>query len=249
MMEERSMNATHLFERHPSGQLNSAAALPHSSEHFWTAVFGLFVLHLAGNRDSDLHVWQLMEPPLRPKYFEPHRASPVFNVSGLAFDHISIEPSNLSGVRFGEKASLPIQIAGMSPDLVIRNSKGTAGQESYTFIENKTVGADLSQRQRENYVNLVRSLQELGIQSQTFVLCSTGDDAVYKACREFQSVLGLENFGLVLWEDVLREMKRTVFVLPGLDIAKWANTYTDDLDQDAEVPDNWGIGGVLHAPA
>jgi hypothetical protein len=158
------MNATDLFGRHPSDQLNPATALPHSSEHFWTAVFGLFVLHLARNKDSDLHVWQLMEPLVPPKYFEPHKRSSVFNVSGLTFDDISIEPSKLSCIRFGEKASLPIQIAGMSPDLVIRNSKGTAGEETYTFIENKTVGADLRKGQHENYMNLLRSLEELGIQ-------------------------------------------------------------------------------------
>lgn len=116
-----------------------------------------------------------------------------------------------------------------------------ADQKGYTFIENKTVGASLSPRQRENYVNLVRSLQNLGIESQTFVLCSSGDDAAYKACKKFQSVLGVENFGLILWEDVLREMKRTAFSLPGLDIAKWASTYTDDLERDAKVPDNWKI--------
>lgn len=127
----------------------------------------------------------------------------------------------------------------MSPDLVIRNSKGAGGQEIYTFIENKTVGASLSPRQCENYVNLVRSLDELGIQSQTFVLCSCGDDGAYKACEKLQATLGLEKFGLVLWEDVLREMKRTEFSLPGLDIAEWANTYTEDLDHDAKVPSVW----------
>lgn len=232
------MNATYLFERPIPRQDNAVQGLPHSSEHFWTSVFALFLLHLGKNEQGGLHVWQLMTPPMPPRYFKAHQDIGGFEVCGLTFENIAIEPSSLSNIWFGHEVRLPIEISGLSPDLVIRDMR-SAGKKTFTFIENKTVGASLSSRQRSNYATLLRELKKLDVQCRLFVLCSTGDSSAYAACQELNSAVDPRVFGLLLWEDVFREMKRFGFSLTGLAISHWADTFTDDLDRDAVVPENW----------
>ncbi len=55
----------------------------------------------------------------------------------------------------------------------------------------------------------------------------------FRGARHFQRDLR-NKFGLLLWEDIFRQMKKRQFYLPGVDVDGWQN-YTEALDTDAAI--------------
>lgn len=166
-------NATYLFER--KGEL-----LPASSESFWTACFGFFMLHLASAR-RQLRIWECREAVCAPWYWK-RASSPFLDLSGLTFSDISMEPTT----ALGRVANVDVRIAGFRPDLLLRFS----GEEpTILLIENKTT--DCAQpNQLENYPALSRTLDENHVRNQVLWLVSVGSSShLYEQLKSLESSL------------------------------------------------------------
>ena len=228
------MNTTCLFERFSSSQTPSTYPLPHSSESFWTALFALFLLHLGKNEKSQLRVWQCKNPPDK-HWYEPRRGFQGPDVGGVQFDDIAVEPPTLAGWHLDANVKVTPVTGGISPDILVRLSINNSRQKpKYLLIENKTVGADLNQRQIGNYLNLLEFLKKRKVDSELLLLMSVGTTpAMHEAAQNLQRNLR-SKFGLLLWEDIFRHMKEQRFLLPGVDVGDWQK-YTEALDTDADL--------------
>lgn len=215
-------NATWLFEGTGAGNM------PHNSESFWTSLFALFVLHLA-KRGTALTVWQCKEPT-DGRYYELRHSSSSIALSGVQVADISIEPPTRAMQGFvysllNEK----LDAAGIRPDLFMRVPLvGTPRQYKYVFIENKTTEG-LQSNQEENYPALIKSIKEKkDTLCEFLLLTSVGSCKPYESAKRFQESMG-GSFGMLLWEDVFREMRAQDFKLAGIDVDAW-QPFTNALD-------------------
>jgi hypothetical protein len=223
------MNATYLFEGR--SLQTTHLKLPHKSESFWTAIFSLFLLDLGkvGSIKGHPRVWQCKEATTQP-WYELRRGSPILKLTGLEFDDLVMEPPTLAGHWFDEKVEVPARIGGVRPDVLLRLRSNSPNKMShYVLIENKTVGADLNKNQVETYPKLLSFLSDHSIECQFILLMSVGvTEKIYKSAKILQQNLG-SKFGLLLWEDIFRQMKEHQFQLPGIEIDSWQK-YTEALD-------------------
>ncbi len=228
------MNATYLFERSTHEETIAVPPLPHSSESFWTSLFALFLLRLGQDKKGQLSVWQCKSTQRQP-WYEERSDSASIDVRGIKFDDIAVEPPSLVGRCLDANVEIPPDIGGISPDILVRLPiNNSRKKQKYLLIETKTVGADLSQRQVENYLNLLEFLKKRKVDSELLLLMSVGTTpAMHEAAQNLQRNLR-SKFGLLLWEDVLRQMKECRFQLAGIDIEDWQK-YTEALNTDAVV--------------
>lgn len=212
-------NATYLFER--------AGDMPHHSESFWTSLFGLFVLHLA-NREASLNIWQCRKTASEASY-EPRIGANSLALKGIKACDMSIEPPTAATRRFvWNLLNEGVQAAGIRPDILLRiRPSGVGPKEKYIFIENKTT-EDLQRNQEENYPSLIEAFNRLGKPCEFLLLTSVGADKPYNSALAFQKIMG-KNFGLILWEDAIRQMKREKFEIQGIDVEEW-QPFTEEFD-------------------
>jgi hypothetical protein len=154
----------------------------------------------------------------------------------LSFGSIAVEPRVLSKPLPGGGIVPPADIGGFSPDIVIR-SQSSDGNEHFIFIENKvTSEARLMDNQVENYPRLARWLTDRNVSFDVLLLQSAGcSKALYEQARSFQKDTWGSNFGIVLWEQVLQEMRRISFAPIGLPVETW-QCYTAALETDCAQP-------------
>lgn len=218
------LNATNLFDR---------SSFPHNSEPFWTATFSYFLLHLGGLPEGNLRVWQSKESTKLP-YWKPHSFTPELCLGNLSFDDIAVEPSSLLGNHFDGKLTLSPTIGGFRPDLFVRLRKPSAEAPCFLIIENKTIGAEIYASQQENYLGLMKTLEEGRVTTQFLLLTSVGMDTKrYEVVGHFQNILR-NRFGVLLWEDIIRQMIAAGFSLPGVDPHRW-HKYSDSFDQEVDL--------------
>jgi hypothetical protein len=79
-------NATDLFENSDS----ASGDLPVSSESFWSTLFALFLLHLAGTENHRLPTWRAIEQDGEGHWFEPF--TPIV-LDRLSFKDLCVEPT------------------------------------------------------------------------------------------------------------------------------------------------------------
>lgn len=213
-------NFTHFFE---TGPLNS-------SESFWTSLFALHLLHL-GEIGGTLKIWSRLDRE-RPPYYSQRKERPFLELGNVTWQAIAIEPRCAQmGAYLAARAKVPIREASFEPDVVLtRTGDGDPGPR-YTLIENKITQV-LQENQMENYPRLVKKLMETGSSAQALLLMSVGSRKVDKQARRLQHELD-NAFGILLWEDVLRDMNRTQLDLPGVNFQPLEN-YTTDLEVDAD---------------
>ena len=130
---------------------------PGSAEHFWTAIFAIFALHLGANprRSHDLTIWRATDGA-GGKYYAPREKRPRLSLDALTFDSLTVEPpQGLSSRPWpGTKLTVPPDAGGFSPDIVIRSAIDP-GVDHFVIIENKvSTGARLVENQMENYQRL-----------------------------------------------------------------------------------------------
>ena len=100
---------------------------------------------------------------------------------------------------------------------------GTVSQESLT-IWHCTDGP--------NYPRLIGWLLERDVSFDFLILQSAGCcNALAQQARAFQREAWAAHFGVLLWEEVLREMKGAHFCFPGVPINAWQK-YSAALDSD-----------------
>ncbi|HEV2488987.1 MAG TPA: hypothetical protein VGT03_04200 [Candidatus Acidoferrales bacterium] len=201
--------------------------MPHHSESFWTSLFALFVLHLA-ERGAALNVWHCKEPT-DGRYYEPRHSSGAIVLAGLRATDVSVEPptgamkSVVQGLLNEE-----VNAAGIRPDLFIRVPLAApSGEWKYLFIENKTTGG-FQPNQEENYPALLESFEKNGKPCEFLLLTSVGSCKPYESAKRFQRTMR-EAFGLLLWEEVLLQMKAHELKLPGIDTGAW-QPFTRDFE-------------------
>jgi hypothetical protein len=219
-------NATYLFE----GKYKERT-WPSSSESFWTALFALFVLHLATGSTprGRLTVWHCTDGS-NNKWYKPRAVRPSLEFTDLTFDSIAIEPRVLPSPWPGTQHILDTTVGGFSPDIVIR-SPDLGRADQFIVIENKIAGY-LAPNQCENYPRLAGWLVERGTPFDFLLLQSAGcHKTLHEQARCFQREPWGSNFGILLWEEVLREMLRTEFTLAGLPVQSW-HVYTEALESD-----------------
>lgn len=207
------MNATDFFEK-----TRGDRSLPPSSESFSTAVFALFVLHLAGHEhEGAITAWQPTSQQ-RPPWYERKAENAALRVSGVTFEDLVVEPRTVLGIW---PEINDISLAGISPDVVLRVTGDEGSNPRYVLIENKiTSGASLHANQLTAYPGVVRRLCDARRDARLFVLQSVGcSQHLYAATKSLQRALG-DQFGILLWEDVFRLMERTRFSLLGGDPAR-----------------------------
>lgn len=214
-------NATWLFERETSG-----ANFPHSSESFWSALFGLFLTYLGGRGNSEesrLKIWVITDPAA-PSF----RESCSIDVGSVGFDDIAVEPGRLDGKYFREGIVLPPEARRCEPDLFVRLRATGPDAPTHLLIENKTIRAAFRQDQELKYLSLMNAINLEGVRPMMLLLTSALPEEKNKvlfAARSLQHKL-LDKFGLLLWEDIIRHMNRTGFSPAGLDVREWQR-YTD----------------------
>lgn len=219
-------NATYLFEGKYKERI-----WPTSSESFWTALFALFALHLGcgSTPRSRFTVWECTNGS-NNKWYSPRAARSTLELTGLNFDSIAIEPRALTNPWPGTQDVLSAKVGGFSPDIVIR-SCNAEGHDHFVVIENKIAGC-LAPNQYENYALLATWLVEKKVSFDLLLLQSAGcRGSLYDQAHSFQRSPWGNNFGILLWEEVLREMLRTEFTLAGLPVQSW-HVYTEALESD-----------------
>ena len=217
-------NATWLFD----GDNN----WPASSESFWTTLFAFFALHLSniGALTNHLTVWQCTDGTDN-KWFERRKSSTTLELSNLSFNSIAIEPRDLLKIQW--PGILSSKEGGFSPDIVIKTRK--AGSVHFIIIENKvTTNARLAGNQLENYPRLMNWLNDKKVSFDFLLLQSVGNNNynLLENARELQK--NHKQFGILLWEEVLRVMNNTKFAPLGLPIESWQD-YTGALDTDCDT--------------
>jgi hypothetical protein len=232
------MNATHLFEGWSADGARPLGKLPPSSEHFWSSVLSLFVLHLA-DKQIPLNVWRATEGGT-PRWFDHRSPQPQLDLGKLLFDDVSVEPYSLSGSSLHPTLNVPQDIGGISPDVVVRPGpapEGGAGALGrFVFVECKTrYSSRLDANKTKIYPQLFRYLRRAhSITCEYLLLMSVGmDNVFYRQVFDLQNSLKGEGFGfgLLLWEDVIRQMIETGFCLPGVKVEGW-KPFTDALYTD-----------------
>ena len=225
------LNATYLFEEKKSDV--RLPELPHKSESFWTAIFALFLLHLGNIKTGkgELSIFQCIAPrPSQRPWYERRYKNPILNLAGLQFKNLTVEPPSLAGRWFGPE-EVPPGIGGFRPDVVIAPRQSNS-VPNYILIENKTDGSNLTKRQMDNYTNLLSFLSNNKINCEFLLLLSVGNN-IDKSARKLQEKLK-DKFGLLLWEDILRQMKVHQFQLPGINIDHWQK-YAKAFNTDVKV--------------
>ena len=214
-------NMTDLFKKERTG-------LPSSSESFWTSLFALYILHL-GKIGGELKVWERLATGHAP-WYGPRKTSSLIHLAGLKFEDISIEPTHERTARyFASVAGLLVEDAGFSPDILLhRSSAAPQSGPTCIVIENKLT-EKLQKNQIENYPRLLGALEKKGIKAELLLLTFMGSEPVDKQASTLKERLG-NQLGLLLWEDVIREMTKRGFALAGVDFLQLD---TDDLDKDA----------------
>jgi hypothetical protein len=222
------LNATYLFE-----DTYVRRTWPPSSESFWTAVFAMFVLHLGVGPTPRgcLTVWQCTDGS-NNKWYAWRPSRPTLKLANLDFESVVVEPRAPWRPWPGTSLTLPAAAGGFSPDLVIR-SRCANGREHFTIIENKvTSNGCLRDNQIENYPRLADWLLQQGLSLDILLLQSIGCcPALYEQDRLFERKPWGANFGILLWEEVFREMHRTCFTPVGIPTEAWQE-YTAGLDTD-----------------
>ncbi len=222
------MNATHFFEEICGGlfeKTDGHRSLPPSSESFWSAVFALFLLHLAKHEQHGALIsWN--PNPEGPPWYERTSGDASFRVSGLTFDGMTVEPQTVMEIL--PEDSRHLTLGGISPDIVIRLPKEEGSDPGYALIENKiTSGATLNANQRSAYADVVRCLADARLYVLQPVGCSQN---LFDATVDLSKSLR-EKFGVLLWEDAFRLMERTRFSALGFNPAKLLG-FTEDAKTD-----------------
>ncbi len=226
------MNATHFFEK-TSGD----RSLPPSSESFWTAVFALFVLHLARNdHDNLLTGWQPASQQ-GPPWYERKPATAALRVRGLRLDDLAVEPRTV--MEIWPDIIKDMTLGGIAPDLVLRLPGERPPNLCYALVENKIAsGATLNANQLSAYPTVVQRLCENGVDARLFVLQPVGcSQRLYAATKSLHGALG-DQFAILLWEDVFRLMEQTRFSSLGVDPAT-LQVFTEDAKADCR---GWEMG-------
>jgi len=199
------MNATHYFERTGIEQ-----SFPPSSESFWTAVFAMFILHLArSEQDVALTVWRPTSQEV-PPWYERQPPTRALRVRGLTLDDLVVEPRTVMDIW--PDLIKDITLGGVSPDVVLRLSGESRPNRGYALIENKvTSGATLNENQLITYPAIVQRLCDNGLDARLYILQSVGcSQRLYHATKILYGRLG-DRFGILLWEEVFRLMERINF--------------------------------------
>jgi hypothetical protein len=219
------LNATYLFE-----DSNKERVWPASAESFWTTLFSLFILHLSNGTAprGKLTIWHCTDGPKAPWYVP--RSKEKLEFKNVTFDDITVEPYGLCRPFLCTNETLTAEAGGFSPDIVVRSR--SKNRDHFVIIENKvTSGSHLAPNQIENYPCLMKWLSERKISFDFLILQSVGCcDALAEQTRFLQKEWQ-RHFGILLWEEVLREMKRTNFLLTGVPIDRWER-YSKALDTD-----------------
>ncbi len=209
------LNATYLFEK-------DDGPLP-SSESFWSTLFSMYLLHLSATDTTNKIVTTWFCKDEGPPWFERTPDDAWLNVDGLTSNNIAVEPNGLVGLWKNSKINSDPYFTGINPDIVFRIPLKNGGFR-YTLIENKVkTDADLNSNQKSSYPDLIKRLRkEEGIECSLFLLQSLGADKMFKSSLMLQNeFLHGNQFGIILWEDVIRCMKRDSFFIKGIDFAEW----------------------------
>jgi len=221
------MNATHLF-----GSTDKKNGLLPNSESYWTTLFSFYLLHLstACTANKLITTWSCTDR--KPFWFERQPKSVWLSVDGLKSKDITIEtPNGLVGIWKNNIVDEDYYFTGISPDILFRIPQSN-GNDRYVIIENKVrTGADLNSNQKTSYRDLVLSKE---INCSLFLLQSLGANNIYKSAVKLQEEIHQSNrFGVILWEDVIRCMKRDDFTISGINFDDW-KIYTEDGKDDCK---------------
>jgi len=211
---------------------NKENTWPSFAEHFWTAIFSLFTLHIGSGPvpRSRLTIWYCTDKG--PPWYIPRSKNSSLELVNVTFDDITVEPQTLSGTWPGTNDLLPAEL-GFSPDLVLRTKINS--KDHFIIVENKvTSKACLQSNQVENYPRLSKWLLDHNIGFDFLLLQSVGcNNNLADQTRLFQKEPWAAHFGILLWEEVFREMKRTKFMISGLPIETW-QTYSTAMDTECD---------------
>jgi hypothetical protein len=178
-----NLNATHLFER--------PHRYCHNSESWWSAFFSLFLLYQARNHPA--FYLPIKRCATDSEFPEIGRLACV----GLQFSDVIVE-NPLNAQSFG-LPEWPTTYQGLSPDLTIFERS----QRRVTFIETKTIGAEIKEETLHKYLGACEYLGEKGWTASLCFLLSHG----YEKPSQW-NLIAEHELRVILWEDVLRAVAK-----------------------------------------
>jgi len=215
----QSDNATYLFEKYKL------------HESFWTILFTLFILH-----QKYIKVWQCND---KKPYFIKRSSRSLIKLNTVKFDDLIIQKPLYAEDFSKNIGELPNNLGGLTPDLLITLRQSP--QNKYILIENKTDEVHLGWHQKNTYHKLVSYLNnEKNIDIQYFLLVSCCCDKLFADAKILQKNLN-DQFGVVLWEDILKQMINAIdFKIPGIDFIE-LEQYTKALGNEVDT-EKWDLG-------
>jgi hypothetical protein len=187
------------------------------------------------SEQTKLRVWQFNES--KP-WFRKRGFSEYLRLNSLKLCDIMVEKYLYNSLFGLTEDQLPINITGIKPDIFIKIKYSS--QVRYYLIENKmkTIETFTSAQKSDGaYVKLINLLNKYNMHCEYLVLTSCGvhNNSFWKEVREIQQKLKDKNqFGLILWEDIIRQMASISFKLPGIDIDDLKMKYTECIDTDSQ---------------
>ncbi|MBX3236660.1 MAG: hypothetical protein KF814_10935 [Nitrospiraceae bacterium] len=162
------------------------------SEHWWTALFSILLLHLA-SQPTPPKIALRRHIPLEPRFQYPETGS--LDYHGMSLSSILVEARLLEAValKLFNISEWPLDFQTLEVDLAISLPE----RNRVILIENKTERSRTNSLDR--YEQAVKYLRGFGKNADLYVLISGGhwNDEIWGA-------IARNNLEIILWEDVLR---------------------------------------------
>jgi hypothetical protein len=196
-MEDKGLNATHLFKSPKEGY--------HSSESFWTSLFAFYILtSLTSQKELIIPAYRYCHDGSTGHWW--YEQDGCFQLpSGLSLNHVIVE-GKINSHSFPGIGQINKEYLNLRPDIIVIRKR------EICIVEIKTVGHRIG-KQKFLYERLVNFLKEREFHTELFFLLSIGHESEsdWRLLRKNEE----SQFRILLWERVLEDIVRNTTELGG----------------------------------
>ena len=181
-------NATYLFQK-PNRNY-------HNSESFWTVFFALYLIEISkSNHHLNIPAYQHRKRNNR-RCFDPDGDLVVPN--DLFFKNIVIEGRITKDFVKKLKEPIPKDLSNLKPDIIIQT------KDEIIIVEVKTIGSEITNHQKECYLQIKQLLKDNGYNVSLYFLISAGYEGNLDILDSGASEL--QEFKILLWEQIFKHL-------------------------------------------